>query len=61
MALNADPTSFFPNYNLAVLLATEGKYQKAISYFKEALSITKKLNDLSFEMNVLLNLALCFE
>lgn len=61
MALNADPTSFFPNYNLAVLLATEGKYQKAITYFKEALAITKKINDISFEMNVLLNLALCFE
>lgn len=27
VALSADPSSFFPNYNLAVLLATEGKYQ----------------------------------
>lgn len=42
-ALTADSKSFFPNYNLAVLLATEGQYEKAVTYFKEALQITRQL------------------
>ena len=46
---------------MAVLLATEGQYQQAIVFFKEALSITQKVLDSGYELNVLLNLALCFE
>lgn len=57
-ALQADPQAFFPNYNLAVLLATEGKYDRAVMYFQEALS---RCTDPAQELNVILNLALCFE
>lgn len=41
-ALQADPDSFFPNYNLAVLLAGESQFDKALKYFDKSLQISKE-------------------
>ena len=62
-ALKQEPKSFFPNYNLAVLLASEGQYQESVTYFKQALGIchSDEQHTASYEINVLINLALCFE
>lgn len=35
-ALKADPDSFFPNYNVAVVLASESKFADALGYFEKA-------------------------
>ena len=40
-ALKTDPYSFFPNYNLAVVLAGESQYKEAIDYLKIALQLTQ--------------------
>ena len=36
-ALKTDPKSFFPNYNLAVVIAGESQYKESIDYLKIAL------------------------
>ena len=36
LALQADPGAFFPNYNLAVVLASESKFEDALDHFKKA-------------------------
>jgi len=35
-AIATDPDSFFPNYNLAVLLAGESQFEEALNYFAKA-------------------------
>ena len=60
-ALKTDPKAFFPNYNLAVLLATEAQYSDALKQFQSTLTLVHSQPDKSYLANVLLNLAQCCE
>ena len=61
-ALKVDRASFFPNYNLGVLLSQE-KMQpaEALVYFNRALSQAHKAQEQLYEINVLINIALIHE
>ena len=61
-ALKVDRASFFPNYNLGVLLSQE-KMQPAESliYFNRALDQAHKAQEQLYEINVLINIALIHE
>jgi tetratricopeptide (TPR) repeat protein len=59
-ALDIDPESFFPTYNIGVLKA-HMKDSSAIEYFKQALMLAKSTNETTFQINVHLNLSLLFE
>ena len=61
-AIDQDETSFFPNYNLAVVLAGEGRFDEAILYFKHSLTIAEAIpQQANYQSNVLLNLAVSYE
>ena len=63
LALEKEPSSFFPNYNYGVLLASQAHYKDAASYFMTALaSLTDKTVDYTPHLvNTLMNLATCHE
>ena len=60
-ALQADSESFFPNYNLAVLLAGESQFEKALKYFDNSLKISQTADLSLYQLNVLINSGLCYE
>ena len=41
VALDIDPESFFPNYNMGVLKAHMKEYQTAFEYFSRSLEISR--------------------
>jgi len=61
-AIELDETSFYPNYNLAVVLADQAKFQEAILYFRNSLTIAEAVTEFdSHKTNILLNLSVCYE
>ena len=61
-AINVDPKSFFPNYNLAIMLAPEPTNREAaLNYFAPALKQAQKAGENLYEMNVLISMALLYE
>jgi tetratricopeptide (TPR) repeat protein len=61
-ALTVDPKSFFPNYNLGVLLAQDRtQHDRSIEFLQKALDQANKANETLYEINVLINMALIFE
>ena len=61
-ALNVDVKSFFPNYNMGVLLSQDrSKMDEALSYFNRALEQAQKAQENLYEINVLINIALLHE
>ena len=61
-ALNMDKNSFFPNYNMGVLLSHElSKVDDALSFFNKALNQAKQAQERDHEINVLNNIALLHE
>ena len=59
-ALQVDPQSFFPNYNMGVLLSTSNK-DESLSYFSRALELAHRQQEQLYELNVLINIALLHE
>lgn len=58
-AIQVDPKSFFPNYNLAVMLAPDpANREMALKYFTPALKQAQKAGENLYEMNVLLSMAM---
>jgi tetratricopeptide (TPR) repeat protein len=60
-ALDIDPESFFPNYNMGVLKAHMKEYQTAFEYFSRSLEISRIQNEQVYELNVLVNLSMISE
>ena len=61
-ALRVDGASFFPNYNLGVLLSQEKRQPaESLVYFKRALDQAHKAQEQLYEINVLVNIALIHE
>ena len=61
-ALKIDSKSFFPNYNMGVLLAQDSaKREEALQYFYTALELAQRAQENLYEINVLINIALLHE
>jgi tetratricopeptide (TPR) repeat protein len=61
-ALELDPNSFFPNYNMGVLLSLDrSKHADCIKHLKIALEQANRAGETLYELNVLINLALVLE
>ena len=61
-ALKVDQKSFFPNYNLGVLLSqNKEQAEDALNYFKKALEQAQRAQESLYEINVLINIALLQE
>ena len=61
-ALRVDSKSFFPNYNMGVLLSQDRqKMDEALTYFNRALEQAQRAQENLYEINVLINIALLHE
>lgn len=61
-ALKVDAKSFFPNYNMGVLLSQDrSKMEQALTFFRKALEQAQKAQEHLYEINVLINIALLHE
>ena len=62
MAISVEPNSFFPNYNMAVMLAEDNlSVPEALKHYETALKHAKKAKESLYEMNVLLSMAVLYE
>lgn len=60
-ALDIDPESFFPNYNMGVLKAATNAYPVALQYFNKSLELARASQDEVYQINVHINIALVLE
>ena len=61
-ALKADPNSFFPNYNMGVLLSQDkNSVEESLQYFNRALDAAHRQQEYLYEINVLVNISLLHE
>ena len=61
-ALKVDPHSFFPNYNMGVLLAQDkNSVDESLQYFNRALDQAHRAQEYLYEINVLINISLLHE
>lgn len=61
-ALEIDPLSFFPNYNLGMLLTLDkDRFADSIQYLRVASEQSNRTGDALYELNILINLALVEE
>lgn len=61
-ALELEPNSFFPNYNMGVLLSLDrSRHAESIKHLKIALEQAKRAGENLYELNVLINLGLVLE
>ena len=61
-AINVEPNSFFPNYNMAIMLAEDSQSAaEALKHFNVALRNARKAKESLYEMNVLLSMAVIEE
>ena len=61
-AIEVEPKSFFPNYNMGVMLFPDReRRQEALQYYKTALEHARKAGERLYQMNALLSIALLQE
>ena len=61
-ALKAEPQSFFPNYNMGVLLSQDkNSVDESLAYFNRALEQAHRAQEFLYEINVLVNISLLHE
>jgi len=61
-ALEIDPESFFPNYNMGVLKSNDKNQEEdCLKYFLKSLQIAQDNNEEVYQINVNINLALVHE
>ena len=60
--MDLEPESFFPNYNMGVLLSLDrSRHEECIRHLKVALDQATRASETLYELNVLINLALVLE